>query len=348
MPKTCSCTLPIKTACVSVLLLLTFVESAEAIPPPELVRIGTVFVQSLAVGLVFLSTVLFFLRTQISRLFAAMQSRRRILVGLTAAFAFIGAVWGGSAVYTNHQNRLLTAEANQPNEAPVSNDSVVAQLNVADPTLVVTPREASALMTTGAHIFLDVREPVEIATRSIPGFANLRLGDLISGKKYQQLDKNKTIVTLCEFGERGSNVAALLRMKGFRAVYVEKGIRGWIAEKLPFDGNVDMKLPDFDNKYAKVTEVDAQEMRQAGTALLIDVRSPAAFKKEHVEGAINIPLVNMPSSDLEMIVNEFPPEKKAVGVAYNRFGRYYCMIFGHLLAQKQKAYGGTLNIPPKS
>lgn len=333
------------------MLLLTFVGQAEAIPPPELARIGSVFVQSLAMALVFLTPTLFFLWKQINRLLTAIQSKRRVLTLFTTVILLILAVWAGSALYVvTHNNRTILAAASPAEGAAVIGGDVMSvagmQFDITDLSLAISPRETEKLLGSTTHLFIDIREPVEFATRHIPGFINIRVGDMMAGGEFRQLDKARSIILVCEAGERGSAIASFLRLKGYQAFYVDKGIRGWIEQKLPFSGSARMQLPDFPDKYTKFSPTEAKELLITGESVLVDVRSPAEFGKGHLEGAVNIPLVNLTSSALELAIDQMPRDKHALGIAYDRFGAYYCLIFGNLLDQQKRKYGGTLMMPP--
>jgi|GEM_PF-6690705 len=339
----------ITTACLSGTLLLIFTGTAEAIPPPEMARIGSVFVQSLAVVLVFLSPVLFFLRKQLVRLFVVMRSRHRWTTVFLAVVLIALAAWSTSALWVHHLNRNLPLAAKPAQEAVVTGSGAMAfagvQFDITDPSFAITPQAAAQWLTSGSHVLIDIREPVEFATRHVPGSIPIRLGDLMAGGEYRQLDPNKKIVLLCEASERGSAVAAFLRLKGIQALYVENGIRGWIEQKLPYKGSASMQLPDFANKYKRLAAEDINTLVTSGKSVLIDVRSRAEFNSGHLPKAINLPLVNLPTDELTRALQAIPLDKEIVGVAYDRFGAYYCLIVGYLLDQQNKRYGGTLMMP---
>lgn len=334
------------TVGLSLLLLLASTGTAEAIPPPEIVRIGSVFIQSLAVVLVFLSPVLFFLRKQVGRLLTAMRSGRRLLTVLLSIVLLVLTAWGMSAVWVRHLNRNLAVETGKSREAVVTDGGAMAfagvQFDITDPSFSIAPQAAAQLAKAGSHVLIDIREPAEFTTRHVPGSIHIRLGDLMAGGEYRQLDPDKKIILLCEASERGSAVAAFLRLKGFQAWYVENGIRGWIEQKLPYNGRATMQLPDFTNKYKKLPPDEGKDLLQTGKRVLVDVRTRTEFNGNHLPGAINLPLVNLPSSDVAKALEMLPANKEIVGVAYDRFGAYYCLIVGYLLDQQNKRYGGTL------
>lgn len=337
----------VSTAGLTVLLIAILAEPAAAIPPPELLRVGSVFVQALAAAVVFLSTGLFLLRRRLGAFFAAVRSGRRLSA---IAVGLVLAIWAASAVFVTRENRRTLAAAPPAAAAATIDNGVMAvagmQFDITDPRMALAPQEAAKLVGTGQHILIDIREPVEFATRRVPGFVNLRAGDLLAGEGYRRIAPGKTIVLLCEAGERGSAFAAFLRLRGYQALFVAGGIRGWIEAQQPIAGSAAMQLPDFPNKYGKVTPDQARARLAAGRAVLVDVRTPAEYAKGHVAGAVNLPLVNLPSGELDEALAGLSREKEVIGIAYDRFGAYYCLIVGWMLDQRQKAYGGTLMMPP--
>lgn len=332
------------------LVLTTLVPAgqAEAIPPPELVRIGSVFAQVLAFFFVFFSSALFLLRRKIGLFWSALRGRTIRVLVVASPFLVIAAAFAATVLYVKGQNKEVLAVSPAPRDAATVTEGVMTvagmQLDIADPSLRIDPRDAAKLLGDKGHVFIDIREPVEFSTRHVPGFTNLRVGDLLAGEEYRKLDKSKTVVLLCEAGERGSAIAVFLKLRGYNAVYVDKGIRGWQEKKLKFVGNTKMYLPDFRNKYKNVTHEEAKALFEQDRAVLIDVRSTAEFSRGHITGAINIPLVNMPYKDLENVLERIPKDKSVVGIAYDRFGAYYCKILGYLMDKKDVRYRGTLHI----
>lgn len=323
---------------------------AEAIPPPEIVRLGSVFIQVLGFSLIFLSTSFYLVRNKIRSILASLQGRRiKLLLLAVPAFVVVIAL-AGSVVYVKNKNRDsdLFAEGFDVKDAAMITGGIMTvggvQLDVADPSFMIEPKEAIKFLGNDKYLFIDIREPIEFTTRHVPGFINIRFGDLVAGEEYKKLDKKKTIVTMCELGERGSSVAVFLRLKGYQAFYIDKGIRGWQKEKLEVAGINNMRLPEFKNMKKKVSTEDAKALIAGDKAVLVDVRSPAEFEKEHVTGAQNIPLQNMPSKDLEKALNQLPKDKLVIGVAYDRSDAYFCKIIGYMIDQKKMEYGGTLII----
>lgn len=79
-------------------------------------------------------------------------------------------------------------------------------------------------------VLLDVREPWEIATASLPGTLNIPMGEL-PARANNELDPDATIVVLCHHGARSLNVTAWLRNQGFEHTQsMAGGINQWSLE----------------------------------------------------------------------------------------------------------------------
>ncbi len=76
-------------------------------------------------------------------------------------------------------------------------------------------------------LLLDVREPWEAATASIPGSVLMPMGS-VPGRAFQELDEDQPIAVLCHHGARSLSVANWLRQQGFeQAQSVAGGIDAW-------------------------------------------------------------------------------------------------------------------------
>ncbi len=76
-------------------------------------------------------------------------------------------------------------------------------------------------------VLLDVREPWELQTASLPGSLPMPMGDVPS-RAHAELDPDTHIVVLCHHGQRSLAVAMWLRGQGFeRAQSLAGGIEAW-------------------------------------------------------------------------------------------------------------------------
>ncbi|MCC6697094.1 MAG: FAD-dependent oxidoreductase [Candidatus Hydrogenedentes bacterium] len=96
----------------------------------------------------------------------------------------------------------------------------------------VTPMDVYAKQQRGEDfIFLDVRSPEEYGEVQLPGTINIPLGAL--RKRFNELDRNKEIITFCKISLRGYEAALILRAAGFDRVRVmDGGLAMWPYPKV--------------------------------------------------------------------------------------------------------------------
>jgi rhodanese-related sulfurtransferase len=86
-------------------------------------------------------------------------------------------------------------------------------------------------------LLLDVREPWEHATAKIEGSVLIPMGEIPA--RFQELDPEAHIVTICHAGVRSMNVAVWLRNQGIEKVQsLRGGIDLWSRE-------IDPKVPQY-------------------------------------------------------------------------------------------------------
>src|SRR5215469_18146041 len=86
---------------------------------------------------------------------------------------------------------------------------------------------AQQRLQPAAPLLLDVREPWEYATASLPGSVLMPMGDVPS-RAHQELDPDQPIVVLCHHGARSLSVTMWLREQGFEHVQsLAGGIDNW-------------------------------------------------------------------------------------------------------------------------
>ena len=76
-------------------------------------------------------------------------------------------------------------------------------------------------------LLLDVREPWEVQTASLPGALLMPMGEVTS-RAHTELDPDQPIVVLCHHGQRSLSVTMWLRNQGFdHAQSLAGGIDAW-------------------------------------------------------------------------------------------------------------------------
>ncbi|MEZ5850433.1 MAG: rhodanese-like domain-containing protein [Hyphomicrobiaceae bacterium] len=99
----------------------------------------------------------------------------------------------------------------------------------------ITPEEAKGLVGRADVVFLDVREPNEVATSGkVPGALALPRGlvefraDPASPLHDAAFDRAKTVVAYCASGGRSALVLKTLKDMGYENVRNLGGFKGWV------------------------------------------------------------------------------------------------------------------------
>jgi rhodanese-related sulfurtransferase len=97
----------------------------------------------------------------------------------------------------------------------------------------ITPRElAGWLEQPDAPVVLDVREPWEVATASLPGSLAIPMREIPG--RLAELPDQRPVVCLCHHGMRSAQVAMFLQRQGFDAVFnLTGGIDAWSRDVDP-------------------------------------------------------------------------------------------------------------------
>ena len=111
--------------------------------------------------------------------------------------------------------------------------SMLAEAEAAVPR--ISPEEAKALVGRADVLFLDVREPAEVAASGkVPGAVAVPRGlvefraDPASPMHDAAFDKAKTVVAYCASGGRSALVGKTLRDMGYANVRNLGGFKGWV------------------------------------------------------------------------------------------------------------------------
>ena len=78
---------------------------------------------------------------------------------------------------------------------------------------------------------IDVRQPAEYRDSHVEPSRLIPLGELAG--RARELDRSRTLLTLCRSGARSAMAAQQLSAAGFEVCNIKGGILKWIAEKLP-------------------------------------------------------------------------------------------------------------------
>lgn len=99
----------------------------------------------------------------------------------------------------------------------------------------ISPNEAKALVGRADVLFLDVREPAEVAASGkVPGALAIPRGlvefraDPASALHDKTFDRTKTVVAYCASGGRSALVGKTLKEMGYDNVRNLGGFKGWL------------------------------------------------------------------------------------------------------------------------
>jgi glyoxylase-like metal-dependent hydrolase (beta-lactamase superfamily II)/rhodanese-related sulfurtransferase len=161
------------------------------------------------------------------------------------------------------------------------------------------PMSADAVldaMKNGAQV-LDVRDPAEFAARHLAGSLNIGLGGQYATWAGTLLDRGRPIVIIASPG-REAEAALRLGRIGFHNVngYLHNGMQA---------------LSDRDESLAATPQTSADAVHAwvetPEAPYLLDVRTPAEWQEQHIDGSNNIPL-----SKLVLRLDEVPRNRPVV------------------------------------
>jgi rhodanese-related sulfurtransferase len=91
----------------------------------------------------------------------------------------------------------------------------------------IAPEELKRRWDAGERIvLLDVREPDEIATASLPGATVIRMAEIPA--RFSELPRDVPIAVMCHHGGRSERVTRWLNANGYeRAMNLDGGIDAW-------------------------------------------------------------------------------------------------------------------------
>lgn len=126
-------------------------------------------------------------------------------------------------------------------------------------------------------VVIDVRNEGETALGMLPGARNIPLPALL--REIPELDPNVPVVVNCAGGYRSSIASSLLKSHGFTDVSdLIGGYDAWATSNIP------STLPVIDVVAAQVYP----------NALMIDVREENEWNEGHIDGAVHIPMAQLP------------------------------------------------------
>lgn len=186
------------------------------------------------------------------------------------------------------------------------------------------------MLVENPPFIVDVREPSEVeGTGHIAGSVNIPIRDLL--KNLDKLPgKDEKIVVTCASGHRGALGMMALRLLGYTdVVNLGGGIGGWVKSEFPLEAGLpaeavagtapevdaarlaalDAYLSALPDGFNTVKAPDLNTEIVGGTApFILDVRSTAEWDEAgHIEGAVSIPVVDLPANLAQLPVDKAAP-----------------------------------------
>jgi rhodanese-related sulfurtransferase len=189
---------------------------------------------------------------------------------------------------------------------------------------------------------IDVRTPAEWETGYIAGAVHMPLEELMSFVGDWPENKDANIVVYCKSGHRGNMAATMMRTLGYTNIRnLSGGFLAWGTEGLPIEG-AEPAAAEFDAvalftayieslpasfNAIRVEDLNA-EIGSNPDVLLVDVRTVDEYADGHLQGAINIPLIELtdhldllPDQSQDIVVYCGSGHRSALGmVALNLLG----------------------------
>jgi rhodanese-related sulfurtransferase len=152
------------------------------------------------------------------------------------------------------------------------------------------------LVSAGAQL-LDAREQSEFEGAHIRGALNIGLGGSFATWSGTLLDQSRPVVLVAEPG-REAEAATRLGRIGF------DNVAGYLAGGMQqLDGS-----PELVGRVERITAASLAEELGRGTRLqLIDVRTAREYAEGHIDGALNLPLAQLPEH-----LDEVPRDRPTV------------------------------------
>ncbi len=161
----------------------------------------------------------------------------------------------------------------------------------------ITPQEAYTSIQENQDnpdfAIIDVRTPEEFTEGHIEGAINIDFYSETFPDELNILDKNKAYLIYCRSGGRSGDALVIMASLDFKEVHnMTGGIIQWEAEGFPtVQGKSTHSATD-------ITPQEAFALMQSNPdVVIIDVRTPEDFAREHIEGAINIDYHSEPFAD---------------------------------------------------
>nr|WP_295769713.1 rhodanese-like domain-containing protein [Rhodoferax sp.] len=203
--------------------------------------------------------------------------------------------------------------------------------------------------TTQKFNLIDVREPEEFELGHIPSAQNSRYADLL-GPNRTLLRRDIPNVLVCDSGWRSGEICTELNRLGYPCRFLDGGYAKWTLEGRSMASMREGKgpglqsLPHYDQEAVLLDTPDVAALVHNQNAQLIDVRPADEFTQSHLPGAINIPMREALTTDINIAIQRLSPGP-LIAVCYDSRSCFYSKVFGLRVSRMGVLYAGRYTVP---
>lgn len=351
--------------------LLINVETAQAIPPPDLIiNILTPALQLMGVVMAFFVVTLYSVKDY---LLTKAGVKTWLLIGALALVLFggIGILVLNPSFITQEQWREeVLEEIEEIKENLVSPEEIDAlkaeaafentwgtflDLNTAG-TQAEAKQNISSSQALDAQAFMDLQASENLTVVDlrekrgrerglIPGSLHIRLVDFLKGDWKQIKDSlAEPVVLICFTGARGSLAANFLTDIGFKEVYyLDGGVTEAVkTEGFPYEGEITLGAPE--NLVKVLSPDEAKDLVEAGS-IPIDVRFEERFNRNKLPNSVHFFRDEMKTEEIQQQLNTLDSSKPTFAVCDSWYSCYSAKIIGFELEEKGFVFQGRFNKP---
>ncbi len=213
----------------------------------------------------------------------------------------------------------------------------------------VTTEQLQEWLDAGRKLnVVDVREPEEVEMGQLPGSWARRYPDLQHDDSGLRVDGVETVL-ICESGNRSSELCDWFFGRGTVTSFVVGGYEKWVAEYRPMtgqraDGTEIRATPDYPQKSLLLDTPEVLALFTEQGAQFVDVRYPEDFAREHLPGAINMPLRKMRVDEVDAALRSLPA-RPIIAVCYDKRSSFYAQLLGLRLHRLGADFRGRYTLP---
>lgn len=333
--------------------LIFYPQTTKAVIPPDFIfNIGTQVTQFFSLVTIFFLSIFGIFFNFFKNKFLFLKYKKTFLsliilliILVSSAISYYYATLQQKVEYQKWLEQSNKIKNLAANEQTIKNEQAFFENNK-NQNIFVTNQEFKTLTDNpkNDYLVLDTREDLEYENGYFPGSIHIRFADLKAGR-WLELPKDKFVYVICWSGIRGKEVAEFLRTKKISGSYLEKGANGWFEFGGKWIGNIKFGEKYTDKKYQIVFETAEVKKQVQKGVILVDTREPDKFKKGHIAGSINIPIMYTATINLENTFSQVPKNSQIITVCDDYVNCFDAKITGVELEERGHLFLGRYNKP---